>query len=133
MSRFPSTGHFASWMGLCPGTKITGKVMSGKTKRCANRAAQALRLAAAALRTSRSALGAYFRRMCSRMDKPKAVTAAAHKLARLIYTMLTKGEEYTDQGQDYYEERYRERVLRQLSQRAHKLGMKLVVVEPMTV
>jgi hypothetical protein len=46
------------------------------------------------------------------MDKPKAVAAAAHKLARLIYTMLTKGEEYTDQGQAYYEERYRERVLR---------------------
>ena len=70
--------------------------------------------------------------MCARMDKPKAVTAAAHKLARLIYTMLTKGEEYTDQGQDYDEERYRERVLRQLSQRAHKLGMKLIAVEPMT-
>ena len=64
--------------------------------------------------------------MCSRMDKPKAVTAAAHKLARLIYTMLTKGEEYTDQGQAYFEERYRERVLRQLSQRASKLGMQLV-------
>jgi len=127
MSRFPSDKHFASWMGLCPGTKITGgKVMSGATKRCANRAAQALRLAAAALRTSQSALGAYFRRMCARMDKPKAVAAAAHKLARLIYTMLTKGEEYTDQGQAYYEERYRERVLRQLSQRANKLGMQLV-------
>jgi transposase len=130
LSRFPTVAHFASWLGLCPGTKITGgKVMSGKTKRCANRAAQALRLAAAALRTSQSALGAYFRRMCSRMDKPKAVTAAAHKLARLIYTMLTKGEEYTDQGQDYYEERYRERVLRQLSQRAQKFGMQLVVAE----
>jgi transposase len=129
MSRFPSDKHFASWMGLCPGTKITGgKVMSGKSKRCANRAAQALRLAAAALRTSQSALGAYFRRMCARMDKPKAITAAAHKLARLIYTMLTKGEEYTDQGQAYYEERYRERVLRQLSQRASKLGMQLVAV-----
>jgi len=51
------------------------------------------------------------------MDKPKAVTAAAHKLARLVYTILTKGEEYTDPGQDYYEERYRERVLRQLAQR----------------
>ena len=51
MSKFPSDKHFASWLGLCPGTKITGgKVMSGKTKRCANRAAQALRLAAAALR-----------------------------------------------------------------------------------
>ncbi|WP_372450341.1 IS110 family transposase [Paraburkholderia aspalathi] len=130
MSRFPSAAHFASWLGLCPGTRITGgKVMSGKTKRCANHAAQALRMAAAALRTSQSALGAYFRRMCSRMDKPKAVTATAHKLARLIYTMLTKGEEYTDQGQDYYEERYRERVLRQLSQRAQKLGMKLVATE----
>jgi hypothetical protein len=72
--------------------------MSGATKRCANRAAQALRLAAAALRTSQSALGAYFRRMCARMDKPKAVAAASHKLARLIYTMLTKGGEYTDHG-----------------------------------
>ena len=127
MSRFATVGHFTSWLGLCPGTKITGgKVMSGKTKRVVNRAAQALRMAAAALRSSQSALGAYFRRMCSRMDKPKAITAAAHKLARLIYTMLTKGQEYTDQGQEYYEERYRQRVLRQLAQRAEKMGMKLV-------
>lgn len=130
MSRFPSIKHFTSWLGLCPGTKITGgKLLSGKTKRCANRAAQALRLAAAALRSSKSALGAYFRRLCSRMDKPKAITAAAHKLARLIYTMLTKGEEYTDQGQDYYEQRYRERVLRALSQRAAKLGMQMIPIE----
>ena len=131
MSRFATLGHFTSWLGLCPGTKITGgKVMSGKTKRCANHAAQALRLAAAALRSSQSALGAYYRRMCARMDKPKAVAAAAHKLARLIYTMLTKGEEYIDQGQDYYEERYRQRVLRQLALRAEKLGMKMVAIEP---
>jgi transposase len=130
MSRFPSVGHFTSWLGLCPGTKITGgKVMSSKTKRVANRASQALRMAAAALRSSQSALGAYFRRMCSRMDKPKAIAAAAHKLARLIYTMLTKGEEYTDKGQDYYEERYRESVLRNLAKRAEKMGMKLVLGE----
>ena len=130
MSRFPSDGHFASWMGLCPGTKITGgKIMSGRTKRSANRAAQALRLAAASLRTSQSALGAYYRRLCARMDKPKAVTAAAHKLARLIYRMLTKGEEYTDRGQAYYDERYRERVLRQLNRRAQNLGMQLVPVQ----
>ena len=96
--------------------------MSGKTRRVANCVAQALRLAAAAL-------GAYFRRMCARLDKPKAVTAAAYKLARLIYTMLTKGEKYTDQGRDYYEERYRERVLRQLAQRAVKMGMKLIATE----
>lgn len=130
MGRFATVKHFTSWLGLCPGTKITGgKVMSGKTARCANRAAQALRLAAAGLRTSQSALGAYFRRMCARMDKPKAVTAAAHKLARLIYTMLTKGEEYTDQGQDYFEERYRERVLHHLAKRAEKFGLKLTPAE----
>lgn len=76
-----------------------------------------------------TALGGYFRRLCSRMDKPKPVTAAAHKLARLIHMMLTKGEEYTDQGQDYHEERYRQPVLRQLALRAEKMGMKLVATE----
>jgi len=81
MSRFPTVKHFTSWLGTCPSTKIPGgKVMSGKTKRCVNRAAQTLRLAAAALRSSNSALGAYFCRLCSRMDKRKAVTAAAHNL-----------------------------------------------------
>jgi transposase len=130
MSRFTSVKHFTSWLGLCPGTRITGgKLLSGRTRRCANRAAQALRMAAAALRSSKSALGAYFRRMCARMDKPKAITAAAHKLARLVYAMLTKGQEYVDQGQDYFEERYRERVIRQLSQRATKLGLKVTIAE----
>jgi transposase len=127
MSRFPSVKHFTSWLGLCPGTKISGgKVLSAKSKRTANRATQALKLAAAALRSSKSALGAYYRRLCARMDKPKAVTAAAHKLARLVYIMLTRGEEYTDQGQQYFEERYRERVVRQLTKRARELGLELV-------
>lgn len=72
LSRFESSKHFASWLGLSPGTKISGgKLLSGRTLPCANRAAQALRLAAAALRTSQSALGAYYRRMCSRMDKAR--------------------------------------------------------------
>ena len=62
------------------------------------------------------------------MDKPEAVTAAARKLARLIYTMLSTGQEYTDQGQHYYAERYRERVLRALSQRAAKMGMQMVPI-----
>ena len=60
------------------------------------------------------------------MDKGKAVTAAAHKVVRLIYLMLTKGEEYTDQGQQYYEDRYRERVVRSLSKHAAELRMQLV-------
>lgn len=129
MSRFKSAKHFASWLGLCPGTKISGgKVLSGASKRTANRAAQALRLAAAALRSSQSSLGAYFRRLCARLDRPKAITATAHKLARLIYTMLTQGSEYTDQGQDYFEERYRQRVMHHLAKRAEKLGFQLTPI-----
>lgn len=62
--------------------------MSGKTKRCANRATQAQWFAAAAvLRSSQSALGAHWRRMCVSMDRPTAVTVAAHKLVRLIYAI----------------------------------------------
>jgi hypothetical protein len=127
LTPFPTGKHFASWLGLAPGTKISGgKKLSGRTLPSSNRAAQALRLAAAALRTSQSALGAYYRRLCARMDKPKAVTAAAHKLARLIYAMLTRGQPYTDQGQAYYEERYRERVVANLTRRAQQLGLQLV-------
>ena len=127
MSRFKSAKHFASWLGLCPGTRISGgKLLSGATKRTANRVAQALKMAAISLRASQSALGAYFRRMCARLDKGKAVTAAAHKLARLIYAMLTKGAAYVDKGQQYYEERYRQRVLFHLKNKAAALGLELV-------
>jgi transposase len=129
LSRFKSAKHFASWLGLCPGTKISGgKVLSGATQRTANRAAQALRMAAANLRTSQSALGAYYRRLCARMDKPRAITACAHKLARLIYTLVTKGEAYVDQGQAYYEEQHRQRVVKTLTRKAGQLGFQLVPV-----
>jgi transposase len=130
MSKFPTVKHFAAWLGLCPGTKISGgKVLGSKTQKCANKTAQALRQAASCLKNSQSALGAYYRRMCAKMDKPKAITAAAHKLARLIYTMITKGEEYVDQGQAYYEERYRQRVEINLRRKAETLGLRLVPME----
>jgi transposase len=130
LARFPSVKHFTSWLGLCPGTKISGgKVISSATKPCANRAAQALRMAAQALRKSQTALGAHHRRLCSRMDKPKAITASAHKLARLVYFMLTKGQAFVEAGQDEYEERYRQRVVQNLTRRAHQLGFQLTPQE----
>lgn len=130
MSKFPTVKHFAAWLGLCPGTKISGgKVLGSKTQKSANKTAQALRQAASCLKNSQSALGAYYRRMCAKMDKPKAITAAAHKLARLIYTMITKGEEYVDQGQAYYEERYRQRVEINLRRKAESLGLRLVPMD----
>ncbi len=73
LSRFKSAKHFASWLGLCSGTKISdGKVLSGVAKRTTNRAAQALRMVAANLRTSQSALGAYYRRLCARRQTSPA-------------------------------------------------------------
>lgn len=130
LSRFKSVKHFASWLGLCPGTKISGgKILPGASRRTANRLAQALRMAAVSLRNSQSALGAYYRRLCGRLDKPKAIRATAHKLARLIYTLLTKGTAYVDQGQDYYEERYHQRVLHHLNRKATAMGFRLTPIE----
>jgi len=74
---------------------------------------------------SRLSLGAHYQRLCTRMDKGKAVIAPARKLARLIYAMLTKGEQYTDTDQNDFKERYRGRVLGNLADRAKKLGMQI--------
>jgi len=127
MSRWPTEKHFTSWLSLAPGTKVTGGTQrSGRTKPSANRAAAALRFAAQSLAHSRSALGAFFRRLQARLGTPKALTAAAHKLARLIYRLLKFGTEYVDQGEEYYQERYRSRLVASLTRRAHALGYTLL-------
>jgi predicted transcriptional regulator len=133
LSRFKSVKHFASWLGLCPGTKISGgKALSGASKRIANRLAQALRTAAVAAGKSHSALGAYYRRLSARLGKAKAVRATAHKLARLIYTLLTKGEQYVDQGQGYYEEQHQQRVMKNLKKKALAMGFSLTPIQTAT-
>jgi transposase len=131
MSRWRTVKHFTSWLGLCPGTKKSGgRVLSSKTKPSANRAAAALRLAATSLYRSHSALGAYLRRMSAKLGKPQAVTATAHKLARLVYSMLQHGTDYIDPGHDYYGRQYRERVVQNLTRRAKELGLVLVPEPP---
>jgi hypothetical protein len=67
-----------------------------------------------------------FSRLCGRLDKATAITAAAHKLARLIHAMLTKGTEYVDKGQEYYEEHYRQRVVYNLTKKAAAMGFVLI-------
>jgi transposase len=127
MSRWKSAKHFASWLGLCPGTKISGgKLLSAKSKPVANRAAATLRMAAFTLLRSKSALGAYLRRQRSRLGAPKAITATAHKMARLVYSMLKHGSAYVDLGQNYYEERYRDRTIKSLKRKAQTFGYLLV-------
>jgi transposase len=129
MTRWKTANHFVSWLGLCPGTKVSGgRVLSSKTKPTATRAAAILRNAAASLYHSQSALGAYYRRMAARIGKPQAVTATAHKLARIVYSLLKYGTEYHDAGQDAYERQYQERAVRHLQQRAKALGFELVSI-----
>jgi transposase len=126
LSRFASAKHFCSWLGLCPATKISGgKVLSARTKRSAHRVRQALKMAAMSLWHSDSALGAFYRRLCARMDKPRANTATAHKLARLVYFMLTRGEAFVEQSQQRYEEQQRQRNIAALKRRATALGFQL--------
>lgn len=127
MSRWPTEKHFASWLSLSPGNKVSrGKKLSGRTKPSPNRVAATLRLAASTLNHSHSALGAYFRRLKARLGAPQAITETAHKLARLIYNMVKFGTEYVDQGQDSYEHRYQQRVLSNLTRRAKELGYCLI-------
>ena len=129
MTRWPTAKRFASWLGLSPNNRVTGgKVISSRTKPSANRAAAALRLAANALYRSDSALGAFLRRKKAQLGAPKAITATAHKLARIIYAMLRYGQQYVDAGAEYYESRYRQRALRPAKRRAAQLGYELVPV-----
>jgi transposase len=119
--------HFASWLGLCPGTKISGgKVLNNKTKRNPNRATQAFRMAAASLSRSQTALGAFYRRIKVRAGGQQAVTATAHKIARIFYAMLTQGTSYVEVGQQAYEQRYKERRIDHLKVQAKSLGFQLV-------
>jgi transposase len=126
---FPTVKNFTNWLALCPNNRITGgKVKSSKTRKAKNRAADAFRLAAMSVGNSVSAFGGYFRRMRARHGAPKAITSTAHKLARIFYHLWRTGEPYQDPGQDYYEQKYKERVLANIKKRAKELGYEMTLV-----
>ena len=130
-TKWPTVKQFASWLGLCPCWKKTGgKVQSSRTRRGKGRAAHALRLAAWSLMRSKGYLGAYLRRQRSRLGAPKAITATAHKLARIVYNLMRFGEAYMKQTEQEYAEQVRKRLEKQLQRRAKELGYELRKVEP---
>lgn len=123
LTRFETSEQFCSWLTVAPGTRISGdRALGGKAAKRVNRAGQALRLAASTARHSRSFIGAAHRARLTRLDKPKAIKATAHHLARLIYLMLTRGEEYVERGIEQFEANRRERQLRNLHHKARQLG-----------
>jgi hypothetical protein len=133
MTKWPTVKHFTCWLGLCPNWKHTGgKVKSSQTRLGKNRAATALRLAAWSLMRSKSYLGAYLRRQRNRLGAPKAITAAAHKLARILYNLMRFGIAYVRQQEAAYAEEVRDRTEKQLRRRAKELGYELVKPTPAT-
>ena len=121
MSRWPSEKHFCAWLNVAP--RISGgKILSSKPRKNANRAAAALRLAAQSAMQSKTAIGAFIRRIKSRLGAPTAINAGAHKLARLLYRMLKFGKAYVETGQQAYEKLFKERAVRNLQRRARELG-----------
>jgi len=127
LSRFPTEGHFCSWLSLAPPTYISGgKSLPGRKHKVFNRAGQALRQAASNARRSQSFIGASHRARLARMDTAKAIKATAHQLARLIYAMLTKGQPYVERGIEEFETRRKDRQLRALKRKASTFGLALV-------
>ena len=128
--KFKTVHHFTSWLGLSPNNKISGgKILSSKTSFSSNRVAKALRLAANALYNSKSYLGNYFRKMRSRLGAPKAITATAHKLARIVYSMLRNQTPYDESVFAVEEVKHQERLMRKLKKQAAALGLALVEVQ----
>lgn len=127
MQKWPTVKHFTSWLTLCPGTKISGgKVLSARTRRSSNRVAALLRMAALSVGRTQTALGAFYRRLASRIGKAKAITATARKLAVLFYNALRFGMHFVEPGVDYYEAQYKQRVIDNLERRARQLGLQIV-------
>jgi transposase len=130
LSRWPTEKHFTSWLTLSPGCKISGgKVLSSHTRKSNNRIAARLRLVATAVGRTDTALGAFYRRLAARIGKAKALTATARKIAILFYRAMRFGMRYEDPGADQYEQRYRERVVKQLQRRAAHFGFALQPME----
>ena len=127
VSRFATVKKFCSWLGLCPNWKKTGgRVKSSRTRRGVNRAAQALRLAAQSLHHSQGALGGFLRRMKGRLGAQAALTATAHKLARIVYLALKHGMTYVRQSQEEYEAQMKEKQIKALRRKARQLGLEVV-------
>jgi transposase len=132
MSAFPSEHHFVSWLRLCPRTPISGGKPVKKRRNAlgSNRISSMLRMAAASLHHSKSALGAAFRRIARHKSAKIAVFAMARKLAQLVYRMLRYGQDYVDVGEKAYELKFQRRREASLKETARSLGYTLVKEDP---
>jgi transposase len=130
LGAFKSGKHFASWLSLCPDNRVSGgKLLSAHTKPSANRAARALRLAAQGLHHANNELGEFYRRMRGKIGGAAALVATAHKLARIVYAVLTTRQPYSPRLHAQAEQRRLARTLKHLRSRAETLGFELTPLQ----
>lgn len=129
-TKFPTASDFASWMGLCPDNDISGgKVLFVSTRKVKCRAALALRMAAQSLHHSKSALGDFYRRKRAQLGAPKAITAAAHKLARIIFHLISTHQEFDESKFAADQLRHQKRQVAKLHAKAKSMGYALLPLE----
>jgi len=127
LSSFKNSSHFCSWLGLCPNNKISGgKILSSHTRPGSNRMAQSLRMSANSLWNSKSYLGEYFRRMRARHGAPKAITATAHKLARIIFYLIKHQKSFDETIFAEQEKCHQQRLKKRVIKQAKSLGLNIV-------
>lgn len=127
ISRFRNASAFASWLGLCPDKQVSGgKVLYTRTRKVKNRAAIALRLGAHCLYHAQNYLGDFYRKMKWRLGAPAAVTATAHKLARIIYHMLSTKQAYSVEVFAKCDQQATVRACTRLRKQAAELGFQLI-------
>ena len=106
MAKFPNAHHFASYLGFVPHNKITGgHVISSKTDRIKNSAAQAFRKLIPSISQTKTALGAFYRRLAPRIGKAQAIIATCRKLAILFYNTLAYGKTFLEYGELIYQQK----------------------------
>ncbi len=129
LSRFPSAAAFANWLALCPANeKSGGRIFSSRTRPTNSRLSHALRVAARTLARSRSHLGNFYRSMRARLGAPQAITATAHKLARILYHLLTSGSAYDENVFAAEQQKHNLRIQKCLYKQAKLLGLQLLPI-----
>ena len=130
VNKWKTSKHFSSWLGLCPSNEISGgKIIRKKTKQVKSRLNKALRMAVFGFSRSNSWLGGFYRKKKAQKGPTVAITATAHKLAVIIYNMIKYKIRYKDLGAEYFEKKYKNRIIKNLKQKAKTLGFELNPVQ----
>jgi hypothetical protein len=130
LQAFPTAARFCSWQGLCPDNRISGgRVLKAKTRKVPGRLPKAFRLAVFGLERSDTEMGHYYRRVKGRLGKAEGMTAAAHKLARILYALIEKQCPYNETEAFKPSPKAVARRLRILQKQAQALGYELTPAE----